>query len=581
MTGPFRPRADLTALLLRRPGVRLIALVTTAVLLLGAVGAVLAWRNYQAARARVMDETGAIARAAAAETDRLLRDRLDLLGSVAAAPAVRSGDPVTMEIYFTYLAANQSSLERIAWVDAAGFRRAEARPGPPSRLINVAGSDWHTTAMQGGQPIVGAGAVSPVDGAPYLPLAVPTRDLSGRPNGVLEGGITVSQLRQSLAGFRLDPGGAVLLVDRAGRITTDGGDSNSEPAPADAAAVQNARAQGRGVLANGRDPRGDGNRLVAFAPVPVAEGLLFVTRPAEEAFAPAWRTLLTEAAVLASVALGGMLGAVTTGRRLDRLAAAQRRAIDEAEALARDNEQLYLEAKDAVRARDEVLASVSHDLKTPITVMKAQAQLLQRQLRRLELKEVDFAHESLAAIDATTTRLTGMINELLDAARLQIGQPLELHTRPVDLVLLARMRVEALAPAVPHHRLTVVAEEERLVGQWDPIRLERVIDNLLSNAVKYSPSGGPVWVTVKRSDGMALLRVQDEGMGIPAEDLPNIFERFHRAGNVGRVAGSGIGLAGVNQIVEQHGGSISVDSTEGNGSTFTVCLPMERKAPDA
>ncbi len=575
MIGPDRPRAHGTALLWQRPGVRLIALVTIAVLLLGAVGAVLAWRNYQSARARVMDETGAIARAAAAETDRLLRDRLDLLASVAAAPAVRSGDPATMEIYFTYLAANQRSLERIGWIDAAGFRRAGARPGPPGALLNLADHDFHQAVMQSGQPFAGAGVISPVDGAPHLPLAVPTQNLNGSANGVLEGGLTVAQLRRSLAGFRLDPGGAVLLVDRAGRITTDGEDSGGEPVPGDAAVVEQARAAGRGVMAEARDPRGNSGRLVAFAPVPVAGGVLFVTRPAGEAFAPARGTLLTEAAVLVAVALAGLLGGVSAGRRLDRLSTAQQRAIEEAETLAAENERLYLEARDAVQARDEVLASVSHDLKTPITVVKTQAQLLQRQLRRLELKEVDFAQESLSAIDATTTRLTGMINELLDVAKLQIGQPLDLHTRPVDLVLLARARVEALEATTPHHQVQLAAAAERVVGQWDPVRLERVIDNLLSNAIKYSPSGGPVTVAVRSTDGEALLSVCDRGMGIPAEDLAQIFERFHRAGNVGRVTGSGIGLAGVKQIVEQHGGSIRAESREGEGATFTVCLPLE------
>jgi signal transduction histidine kinase len=105
------------------------------------------------------------------------------------------------------------------------------------------------------------------------------------------------------------------------------------------------------------------------------------------------------------------------------------------------------------------------------------------------------------------------------------------------------------------------------------------LDNLLSNAIKYSPAGGPVLVTVAREqiDGgaYAVLAVQDHGVGIPAADLSHIFERFHRASNVqGRISGTGIGLASARQIVEQHGGDLTVRSTEGQGSVFTVLLPL-------
>jgi signal transduction histidine kinase len=118
-----------------------------------------------------------------------------------------------------------------------------------------------------------------------------------------------------------------------------------------------------------------------------------------------------------------------------------------------------------------------------------------------------------------------------------------------------------------------------VVGEWDRMRLERVLDNLLSNAVKYSPQGGPIAIRVGREDdaggAWAVVSVRDDGIGVPAEDLPWIFERYRRAGNVaGRVAGTGIGLAGARQIVEQHGGTIGVESDEGQGTTVTVRLPL-------
>jgi signal transduction histidine kinase len=115
----------------------------------------------------------------------------------------------------------------------------------------------------------------------------------------------------------------------------------------------------------------------------------------------------------------------------------------------------------------------------------------------------------------------------------------------------------------------------QLVGVLDAVRLARVLDNLLDNAVKYSPRGGTVEVTIAREDGLAVLSVADHGEGIPAADLPHIFERYRRGRNVeGRIPGTGIGLAGVQRIVELHDGTISVDSQVGGGTTFTLRLPL-------
>ncbi len=118
-----------------------------------------------------------------------------------------------------------------------------------------------------------------------------------------------------------------------------------------------------------------------------------------------------------------------------------------------------------------------------------------------------------------------------------------------------------------------------LVGTWDMPRMERVLDNLLSNACKYSPEGTEVCVALAREEtpdgAWGVVRVQDHGVGIPAADLPHVFERFHRAGNVrGRFAGTGLGLPGARQIVERHGGTITVESQEHRGTTVTIRLPL-------
>jgi signal transduction histidine kinase len=121
----------------------------------------------------------------------------------------------------------------------------------------------------------------------------------------------------------------------------------------------------------------------------------------------------------------------------------------------------------------------------------------------------------------------------------------------------------------------VRSAQDQILGQWDSARLRRVLNNLLGNAVRYSPGGGHITVDLSVQDGMAVLTVADQGVGIPPEDRPHVFERFRRGSNVeGRIAGTGIGLADVLQVVEQHGGTVTVESEVGRGSTFTVRLPL-------
>jgi signal transduction histidine kinase len=185
--------------------------------------------------------------------------------------------------------------------------------------------------------------------------------------------------------------------------------------------------------------------------------------------------------------------------------------------------------------------------------------------------------DGLARIDSTVLRMTRMIDDLLDVTQLELGRPLDLDRQRVDLVDLSRRIVAEHQHRTDKHLIRVAGEPE-LVGDWDRPRLERVLDNLLSNAVKYSPDGGVITVVVAHEEdetgSWAILSVRDQGVGIPAADLPRIFERYHRAQNVGRTGGRGIGLAVIREIVERHAGSISVESYEGQGSTFTIRLPL-------
>jgi signal transduction histidine kinase len=167
---------------------------------------------------------------------------------------------------------------------------------------------------------------------------------------------------------------------------------------------------------------------------------------------------------------------------------------------------------------------------------------------------------------------------LLDVAHLRAGRPLELRLAPIDLAALVADCAEEVRPTSSSHVVKFEASAPTLTGKWDKARLERVIRNLLDNAIKYSPGGGEVVVRVAceldKNSTWAVLAVSDQGIGIPAPDLPRIFERFYRGGNVANIGGTGIGLAGAKQIVVQHGGTISAESDVGVGTTFTVRLPL-------
>ncbi len=242
------------------------------------------------------------------------------------------------------------------------------------------------------------------------------------------------------------------------------------------------------------------------------------------------------------------------------------------------------EAQAALEMRDQFLSAISHDLRTPITTIKGMTQALQRQARGAGPSPAGAALNSLAIIERSASTLTRMVGELTDLTHLQSGQQLELDLKPTDLVALARRGTEEAQQTTTAHSIRVETDAGALIGEWDGDRLGRVLANLLSNAIKFSPNGGAITVTLtaesRDSAGWARLSVRDEGIGIPTEDLPRVFDRYYRGGNVaGQIAGTGIGLAGSRQIVEQHGGSIEASSNEGTGSTFTVQLPLRPILP--
>jgi len=225
--------------------------------------------------------------------------------------------------------------------------------------------------------------------------------------------------------------------------------------------------------------------------------------------------------------------------------------------------------------QEEFLTSACHDLQQPLTVVLAQTQMLLRDLASDQTLPADALATRLAHVLAAATRMRGMTQDLIDASLQQSGRPLGLLLARTELVALTRQAVLEQQLVSELHHFVFEAEAPSIVVAVDENRAHRVLANLLTNAVKYSPEGGPVRVTLNETSNSAQVIVRDEGVGIPQDDLPHVFDWFHRGSNVvGRFAGTGLGLASARELVELYGGAISVESEEGKGSTFVVRLPL-------
>ena len=232
--------------------------------------------------------------------------------------------------------------------------------------------------------------------------------------------------------------------------------------------------------------------------------------------------------------------------------------------------------------KDEFISVAAHELRTPLTAIQGFASMLEVQTalgRGSAL--VDWQQEAIAEIQVATARMNALVSDLLDVTCIQADR-LDLHLAPVELVAMVRRCLAQMQMTTKQHTLTLELEtpspDEPVLLEADSMRLEQVLGNLLGNAVKYSPEGGPITVTVRVDRGTALaeLRIRDAGIGIPAEQHAQMFQRFARASNVHdrQISGSGLGLFVCRELVERHGGHIWFKSAEGAGTTFFFTLPL-------
>jgi signal transduction histidine kinase len=540
---------------------RVLGLIALVTLPLVALSVLTLWQDYRDERAQIAADRVRLAQAAALALDAFIEGHLSTLRSVAAYPGLaRPRDNRALLRFLQGVRRANPDWEGAGIVGPDGYSIATTQ-GVPS--VYVGDRDYFTEAVKTGRPVVSSAIIGRISHKPTVVLSVPFEIASGG-RGIVTAPLPTQNFGVGLLKQIGSASLSVVVVDAKGRTFI-----HPDPARVRALEPLDGRPDAEAVLHGETGsrvlPMLDGApTLVAYAPVPRHGWGVILAEPTAAAFAPVYRLMRERAGLLAIalatvVALGWFLGG--------RLSELYRRLSDAREALQRD-----------VETRDGFLAAASHDLRNPLGAISASAEILERSAERPGGVPPERLRACLGHIRLATRRMATLIDGFLDVARVELGRPLELALEDADLVPLVRQVVAECQQTATH--LTIACETpERLVARVDVSRLQRVVANVLGNAVKYSPGGGAVRVALTRDGPAAALSVRDSGIGIPEQELGRVFERFYRASNVaGRIAGTGIGLAGVRQIVHEHGGTIAIESALGAGTHITIRVPLGAEA---
>lgn len=248
--------------------------------------------------------------------------------------------------------------------------------------------------------------------------------------------------------------------------------------------------------------------------------------------------------------------------------------VDTAGAVAIFNDITDIRAID--RMKSSFVSTVSHELRTPLTSIKGFVSTLLADTEGYY--DEPARREFLGIIDQETDRLRRLIDDLLSMSRVESGRTLDMHLQWINIAPVLQQVVAVQQAGSPKHKIQISVLSDMPQVYADSDKIEQILYNLISNAVKYQPDGGPIQVTLSMepNSGSYCIQVVDEGVGIPTEQLPLIFDRFHRveSGQNVQIAGTGIGLFLVKHLTAAHGGEVSVSSIPGKGSCFTVKMPI-------
>lgn len=470
--------------------------------------------------------------------------------------------------------ANVSEAEFLAVVDALEFHAAVLLDSRGRvlhswpRKAGLIGTDLradypHLRAAVGGTPSISNVVLSAVERRPVVAFATPFASSSGR--RVLSGafGVEGTPLSVYLKTALPIASAELTLVDATGALVIDSGGLGQVrqlgATDADLAAALVDRS-------SGHYSRDGESRFFSRHAVAGTNWSILVSVPERQLLAPVggvkglipW--VLFAALAAAAVAAAALVWRLAEHRT--QLARSNRQ-------LARSNEEL----RDLDRLKDEFVALVSHELRTPLTSILGYISALQRGRAGVMPAE---QRQLLDVAERNAKRLLGMIGDLLMAAKADAGK-LELEEEPLELGALALQAVQSARPHAEERNVRLeLAPGPALPIVADRARLIQVLDNLISNSIKFTPEGGTVSVALSAGPESAVIEVRDDGIGIPAAEQAQLFQRFFRASTATKreIPGSGLGLSIVRTIVVLHRGAIECRSAEGEGTTFVVTLPL-------
>ncbi len=492
--------------------------------------------------------------------------------------------------YLLANAAGYPSLDAFLWVNAQGAVSAVGEKNAVSAQLPTQALFRQLAA---GQPWVVSDLIIPRDtGQPIFLIAMGVRSVGGKLAGVMVAVVDPERLGDELA-FTSTREGATEILDRRGTLVFRNPETpvlvpgyRAEPMQRFAAPVF----AGRERTGEFISPIDHQRRIAGAVPIRSIGWVALANRPISVVFRPIVRGFAIELLLLLAIAIAAYFLASRASRTITsplfRLQAqAQAQAIGagrleqraqiagpaELRSLAESLNRMAGRLQAREQEREVYIHTISHDLRTPLTIIQGHAELLFEDLHALH------RHESLSqsaeTIIGEAKRMNLMIQDLVDSARMESGQ-LQLQTMPLQLnEYLADLCVRARL-GFAMQRVDLQLPDELPPVCADPNRLERILMNLISNALKYSPAESRVVVDAKAVGHEVVISVIDQGIGIPPDDLAQIFQPFYRSDSTKKIEGLGLGLYITAQLVSAHGGHIRAESVVGKGSTFSFTLPV-------
>jgi len=277
------------------------------------------------------------------------------------------------------------------------------------------------------------------------------------------------------------------------------------------------------------------------------------------------------------ISRGKIIGVITIGSQIDGFSYSSDdvdfiTALAGRAALAVDNARLYTQVESALQSRDEFLSIASHELKTPLTSILLALQYSLRHLRKDNFSDEKILNALETGV-TQTRRLSALMSDLLNISVIKSGK-VSVEKEEADIIQIINDTISGFKLLLIRKNLEIKlsTNEKEIVGMWDKIRIGEVISNLISNAIKYG-NNAPIIIDVKLTNKKVIIKIKDKGIGINKEDAKKIFDLFKRTDAAREFKGMGVGLYISNQIVEAHGGKLTVTSTVGKGSIFNLELP--------